>query len=71
MGRALGESLGVQRLELLSRFCESLLAELQANVIAMSFACALCLCCVLRSCGSANLLLLLQSRQIVKARDQA
>ena len=47
------------------------LAELQVDVIAMSFACALCLCCVLRSCGSANLLLLLQSRQIVKARDQA
>ena len=38
-----------RELQLLSRFCESLLAELQVDVIAMSFACALCLCCVLRS----------------------
>ena len=35
--------------ELLSRFCESLLAELQAEVVTMSFACALGLFCVLRS----------------------
>ena len=49
MGRALGECLGVQRAELLSRFCELLLAELQAEVVAMSFAYALGLVCVLRS----------------------
>ena len=36
-------------MELLSRFCESLLAEVQAEVVAMSFACALGLFCVLRS----------------------
>ena len=41
--------MGVQRAELLSRFGESLLAELQAEVVAMSFACALGLFCVLRS----------------------